>query len=559
MKTLIEGGEVTGSKYPGRGKNQKEHVLRWISILLTFGVLNLTIGCRNYFHVRTTVMPSSEKIANEKNAGKALIVHFNEKKWVLTDIQLKNQIITGKLNEYKMPPTNKPVNPERPNRYIVTPSKDQRYLLNEVHLYVADFKEVVTDQISIPVSSIVKVEVYDRDTGATVGSWVLPIVGIPLLAVIIIILTKQSCPFIYTDDGTNYQFAGEIYSGSIQKPSEREDYLRLPTYPGQNLYTIKLTNEVREIQNTNLFELLVIDHPQNTEVLIDKEGKVTTLRNPLPSLSAKSLSGKDVTELLSSKDNRYYQSSSRDEELPLNDGVIMEFPGQGSSKCAKVVIRAKNSILLDYSLGKFYDMFGSAYHGFMKKQQKLPPSEMLQWRLDQGIPLSLYVERNNKWEFVDYYNIAGPMKFKDDILSVPLNGKESNPLKIKLESGNFFWEIDYAAVDYSVDENVTLKCLQAKSAFTESQKEITKLLTSADRKYYTQPSMTNQAEIKFDLPQSTAQSRTIVLHTKGWYQVIHNPEGKPDIEKLNAFRQPGHFNQFVNEQVKAMEQLVVQP
>lgn len=181
---------------------------------------------------------------------------------------------------------------------------------------------------------------------------------------------------------------------------------------------------------------------------------------------------------------------------------------------------------------------------------------MRKWSLDQGIPLSLYIERDGKWDFVDYYNIAGPMKYKDDVLSVPLKGNETNPLKVKLEFGNFLWEIDYASVDYSTDQKVTFYTIPAKTAISEDQKDVAGLLNNDDGKYYTQPTMESKAVVTFDLPKTTDLSRTVILHSKGWYEILLNPAGIPDIGKLKSFRQPGQFNRFVNERMKLMGQQV---
>ena len=563
MKTLLQKNESIWPMSHYWGKNQKKQTIKWISVVLVFAVLNLTVGCQNYFKVNTAAQPSSETILGLSDIGKTIVVHFNQKKWLLTDIQVKDETVKGMLNGYQMPPTHKPVKPERPNRYLTRASQNQRYLLNEVHLYLDEFAEMGNNKVSIPVSSISKIEIYDKDTATTVGSYVLGSLGIATGAfaviVIIVALTKQSCPFIYTWNGENYAFAGEIYSGSIHKPLERHDYLKLPTYPGQQTYTLKISNEVREIQNTNFLELLVLDHPENTDVLVDKYGKITTLSKVVAPTLATNLEGKNVTALIASKDKQFYQSDSHKNELPLKDGVIMEFPSQGDAKTAHVAIHAKNSIMLDYMMEKFNNLFGSSYHPFMNKQRHSTFAKLNQWPLDQNIPLSLYVERDGKWEYDDYYNIAGPMTFKDDVISIPLNGHETNPLKLKLEFGNFFWEIDYAAVEYSTDMQVTSSTIPVKKAVTGEQKDVVGLLSKDDHKYFTQPTMNDQAVVTFNLPELTNQSRTIILHSKGWYEILMDPKGKPDMEYLKAFRQPGRFNQFTNEHLKKMEQLVSQP
>ena len=562
MKARIRKSISALAIFPVLCRTQKKRSLRLISVILVFAIINLTIGCRNYFKVTTLPSPIPETITGLKSAGKTIIIHFNEKRWVLSDVQIKDNAVTGKLNDYTYPPTLNPVSPKKPNRYLTRASHSQRYLLNEVHLYLDEFADMGNSMVSIPMGSISKVEIYDKDTATTVGSWVLGGLGITagamLVIGVIVALTKESCPFIYTLDGNNYTFAGEIYSGSIHQPLERNDYLKLPTYPGQPSYTLKITNEVKEIQHTNLLELLVIDHPADVNVLVDKYGIVTSLAQSVAPASATNLRGDDVLALVNSKDDLFYQSTSKGPDLPLKDGLILAFPGQGEAKTARIAIHAKNSIVLDYMLGQFHEMFGTAYKGYVKKQEKSSAARMRQWSLDQGIPLSLYVERDGKWDFVDYYNIAGPMKFKDDVLSVPLNGHETNPLKVKLEFGNFLWEIDYAAVDYSAERQFTVSVIPAKTAVNEEQKDVAGLLSKDDGNYYTQPAMDNNAVVTFGLPAMTDKSRTVILHSKGWYELMLNPDGTPDIDKLKTFRQPGNFNRFVNERLTKMGQQLSQ-
>lgn len=543
--------------------NISTKVRKWTAIILACALLNLTEGCYNYFRIRSSEKPSSEAITPLVDAGKTIVIHFNEKKWLLNDIQINNNIISGSIEEYQKTPTIRPLKPNGPNRYLTRASENQRYLLNEVHLYLDEFAKTENNQVSIPVSSITKIDIYDKDTASTVGSYFLGGVGITASAIlvlaVIVALTKQSCPFIYTSDGNNYQFAGEIYSGSIHKPLERNDYLKLPTYPDQSVYTLKITNEVREIQHTNLLELLVVDHPDNTSVLADKYGNLHSISQAIPPKSAISFDGKNVTDQLTAKDDQFYQSGTTETNLPQKDGVILEFPNPEKAQTAKLAIYAKNSIILDYMIGQFHESFGNVYDTYMKKQQNAPEAKMRQWALDQGIPLSLYIERNGQWEFVDYFHIAGPMKFKDDILQFPLKGNESDPLKLKLEFGNFLWEIDYAALDYSPDQLYKTYTIPALTAINEKQGNIVKQLSIDDQDYYTQPETDNQAVITFNLPKNTDQYRTIFLHSKGWYQILHNLKGKPDIAYLKSFQTPGQFNNFVNAELKEMGQRLSQP
>lgn len=541
----------------------RTNTLRVVSILLIVTLINLTIGCRNYFLVNTVKEPTVEKLASLYEAYKTIIVHFNDKKWVLTDIMIKNNTVTGKWEPYRMPPTLYKVKPDRPNRYLIREPKNQRYLLNEVHLYISEYTDLGNNLIAIPASSILKLEIYDPDTASTVGSWILgtgiTTAAASYLAFLVIILTKESCPFIYVWNGNTYDFQGEIYSGSIHKQLERNDYLKLPPPTETNSYTLKITNEIKEIQHTNLMELMVIDHPQNTQVLADKYGVISSIEKPLEPLMATSETGANVTNLLLAEDSLFYQSNPPKDKKPLKDFLILDFPTSKNTKEAKLVIHAKTSVFLDYMISKHIESFGSGYEAYLKDQEKKDAADMKQWSKDQGLPLSVYVQRTGNWEFVDFYNIVGPMAFKWDVLKIPLQGNESNPLKLKLEFGAFFWEIDYAAVDYSTDQKLAKTNVPIKKAVTEDMINVTKLLKMDDAEYYTQPAMTNQAVVTFDLPKQTNQRRTVILHSKGWYEYLQNPEGKMDVARLTKNRVPGGFNQFVNETIESMERRVAMP
>ena len=139
-------------------------------------------------------MPSSASIEGVKDAGKTIIIHFGNKKYALKDVQLTNNCLTGMLSDYKMPPTKHPVNPERGNRYRVMGSKNQRFLTKEVHLFVVNFADPGIMQVTIPMVSIVKMEIYDKDTDMTVASWIVgsigALIGLFFLAALVLYFTS---------------------------------------------------------------------------------------------------------------------------------------------------------------------------------------------------------------------------------------------------------------------------------------------------------------------------------------------------------------------------------
>ncbi len=532
---------------------------RIISWILIVASLNLFSGCMNYFKVRKATGPVAENINTLNDQDKEIILHLDDKAWHIGAITLKEQSLNATIEKEYESVLSKPVKEKGANRYKTRKSDNQSQVLNEVHIFITEMsRNPDSSEISVPLSSIQKIEVYEKDKAATAGSWMLGVLGVAAGAVALtsFIFILTSCPFIYTNDGAQYQLAGEIYSGSIRPQLERNDFMKLPVYNKQKTnYQIKIANELREVQHTNLLEMWVFDHSSDLKIWIDKYGNYHTVSDLLSPLSASDFQGTDISGLVGHKDSLFYSSTMSDRELPLTDGMILEFPLPEHADHAKLMIRAKNSFVLDYMFGQFQDQFGNLYKRWNRKQQKASGDQLMQWKIDQNIPLTLSVERNGQWEAIDYFHVAGPVAFKEDILSFPLTGEESSPLKIKLEAGNFFWDIDYVGVDYSADQELNYTVVSATSAIDQSGKDIKTKIQADDRKYYDQPEVGDNAVLSFDFPENTNEARSVFLHSKGWYQILRDPSGTPDREYLETFRQPGRFNRFVNEY---MQQLVLE-
>jgi hypothetical protein len=122
--------------------------------------------------------------------NKYLIVHFGDSAWHLSRIDMVESSLSGKISTL---PDNhlkyKTTQADSSNRYIK--KLNESCVLEEVHLYVKDslFSDLNSnDSIKISISAIIKAEVYKKAKGRTIVSWLVPGLGIPILAVGIIAL-----------------------------------------------------------------------------------------------------------------------------------------------------------------------------------------------------------------------------------------------------------------------------------------------------------------------------------------------------------------------------------
>jgi hypothetical protein len=529
----------------------KKKYFKPVAIFLLAAFLNMIAGCY-YYKLQKYDAPSVNKLDLLNDQQRIFIIDIGDKVFWLRGLTINQEKseLTGTLAPM----------PDRIMKYYPSASSgvtrykiEDKIILQVVHIHALEYAELDSSQILIPLKSINKIEVYDPAHDATTASFVFSTIGIIAVGIILIALisfiTKGiSCPFIYTFDGHDYTFSGEIFSGATQPGLERHDYLMLKNIkPFEEKYLLKVTNEIREIQHINLLELMVIDHPENIQVLMDKYGQPQTFTNPAPPIIAKNSDGTDILHIISKKDSLVYHGDEEAyENIPLSIAdLTFEKPTEASK--AKLIIRAKNSFWLENVFKGFHDMFGRKYESFSNSQEKVSGKELKDWTLKQNLPLSVYLSKDGTWIKQDYFEIAGPMALKDDILPINLEGVEGNTVNVRLETGFLFWEIDYVAMDFSEDVPVKITPVTVETAIDEKGKDVSREISANDKLYYMQPEVGNEATLTFPVPEFRDESRTLILHSKGFYKIIRESKGKPDRATLKTFRQPGRLPQYSKE------------
>ena len=422
---------------------------------------------------------------------------------------------------------------------------------NIIHIYAAPDSAIRFEgnTVRIPFENIAKIETNKVDGVRTlILAGGVAYISLTIVALILILTKNYSCPFVYSENGTEINLEGEIYSGASATPIERDDYLWLKTImPVDDHYRIRITNEVKEIQNTNLAELMVIDHPAKTGVIVDKYGVPHSVEDIRKPLAATNTYGTSILGELSALDTSRYISDIRNDDI-LMDTVALSFDRPLGSTRAKLVISGKNTMWLDYTFARFSDMFGNKYEKWKESRNKKPREETRKWMLDQGIPLSVYLETDAGYKFVDYYNVAGPAADRKDVLDIDLSGISGDRVNVKLVSGMLFWEIDFAGMDFSADREVTSTILTADYAFDENGKDVSSLLKYDDEMYLVQPLVNNEACLRFRVPPvTTGTERSVFLHSKGNYEPLRETKGKPDIKYLKTMLDPGMYTKFTKD------------
>jgi hypothetical protein len=516
-------------------------VLAWF-LLLSF--LPLASGC-NYYRVRKEEPVTDAKLSAIPNY-KRFLVHQGNNSWELRDMAVKEQALEGTLHPVPAELTNY-INPKpgSPNRYK---REDRGTALNLVHLHLFEFAQGAGNTVTIPMGAIKRIDITDKDTGATVASHVLSTVGILaaawVLVGIIVLLTKSSCPYVYAYNGETMEFVGESYGGAIFSPLERHDYMPLPRLRArQEGYQLKIANELKERQYTNLAELLVVQHPKEVRVLLDQEGNPHTIAQQLqPPVAALASDGLDYAAQLGTTDSSAYLFN--DEAGTLNQ-LNLQFKKPADARQAKLVLHARNSLWLDYIYGEFIELFGSAYTTWAKQQKDVPAQEHVQWQQEQGIPLVVEVKTAKGWKAVGQVPTVGPLAGRDMVIPFGLADVKGDMVNVRLSAGFMFWEIDQAGLDFSDNLPVEVQSVKATSAINQQGWDMRHLLANDDEQYLKQLTVGEEVLLTYPVPDSKAgNTQSSFLHTKGYYEHIRDFEGTPDILNLMTFKRAGRFTEF---------------
>ncbi len=535
---------------------------RVISVVLSLLLVNFLTGC-SYFNVKGVGQDDQKSqltwLQEFNQAEKYIVLHQSG-----ASLHLQNAEIDEANYELKGIPVALPA--EHTYKRPVEVGKGYRYKkqrqspLNEVHLYL-DNQITLTagTPVSIPIASVEKMGYSEKDVVRGVFSGLGIVVGTLALISIIVALTKSSCPFIYADDGEGWAFQGEIYPGNTIENAQVPNYLKLPAIVEKDgFYAIQITNELLEVQHTDEAVLEVVDHPNSVTVAMDPKGTLHTIRDPRAPFRALADGRHDMTREVQAADEFLVAFNTPLQQSNNTRKVDLWFEHNAQQTSGKLVLSLKNSLWLDYVMGKFYEQFGDFFPQFQENQQNNPPEKSYKWRQDQSLPLSVYVDTGSGWELQHKVYAVGPLKFQEIALPVDLEGVGDAPLKVRLETGFMFWELDQVAIDYSEDVPLQKTRVLPYSATDNYQRDVGALLEKPDQKYLTQSEVGDWVEIRYQSPPRQAEARTVFLRNKGFYTYKRDFEGSPDFAELKKFRNPGHFTSFSEAQFNALVRSILE-
>jgi len=159
-------------------------------LLLPFALLCFFTGCMSYYKVQTEKPVSENSLQQYAVQNKYLILHCGDSAWHVSVQNITKNELSGNLTVL---PTNrckfKTTKINSGSRYKNSPQTDESYVIEEVHLYLSDsqYSGLKSESsINIPLSAFTKADVYIKDKGKTIRSWLIPVLSFPAAIIVLV-------------------------------------------------------------------------------------------------------------------------------------------------------------------------------------------------------------------------------------------------------------------------------------------------------------------------------------------------------------------------------------
>lgn len=547
-------------------------LFRWEKKGIVFGLFSalLLVGCfQKFYQTGTLKEVNAETIEKLKKADKYFILHYTDSVYEMRNLAVTGNQLVGRRSVLPKAHSGQLAPAEGGGHNVKARNMDA--VLSEVHLYVNKAAAGTTgNEVMVDLPDIYRLDAYEFDEKSTKSSTVMSIIGLTvagLLAVGIIVASNSygsdtgsnsqdsvncGCPQVYVERMGNFDFQNGIFSGSVYANLERLDYLPLQgVQPIGQEVRLKLAGHEHEQQYINSAKLMGVVHKGSERVLADRNGQHYAINDTEPPATARSGSQQDLRSQLAEADGQAYTFNSYSVQEDFSK-VYLTFDNKDHRTTAKLMVRARNTGWAALLNKEYALLFGEEYARYREYVEK-KKSDLTSYLVNQGLPLKVYVERNGKWEFADYFALNGTENYREMVMQIRV--PEEATIHLKLESVFRFWELDQAVLDFSNSPELhtfTVDPVQAHHSALGDQ--LGKLYS--DDTQYSLLSQDESIDLVFRVPEPYAGARvSYFLKAGGYYHDQNSYPVKANMAKLKEFEKPGAFDHFSREKYSELVQM----
>ncbi|MCK4824569.1 hypothetical protein KA005_52945 [bacterium] len=404
----------------------------------------------------------------------------------------------------------------------------------------------ITDDefVKIPIEQVRTIYIRNRQGGIgcfAVAALVGVIVGMIALNRSLESALSSSCPFIYSFDGTQYVLDGEPYGGAVCQGLQRTDFCRLDNLqPVDGEYRVLLANELNEIQYTDEFRLLIVDHSKDVVVYQDANGLFYTIGDIQKPLHIIDADGNDQYQLLSAEDYLLWDAGINNTELKtsssLRDTLFITFPRPHHETKAKLIVNGCNTIWGSYMLKQMVSLYGNQVKTWYEEMLTPTWQQFIEEWNDQVelYQLQVYVQEDSGWMHRGEIMGGGPIVSETRVVPIDLTNVQGDTVIIRVTPPLGFWQFNMFAIDYSEDAPIEIQEVSPKAMTAHDGTDICDILESSDSDYYIMPETGQQALLVFSAPELQPDvERTIFAKVSGYYDLKIDTDEPPQYEKIS--------------------------
>jgi hypothetical protein len=356
---------------------------------------------------------------------------------------------------------------------------------------------------------------------------------------LIILATKESCPFIYSFDGEKFVFDAEPLGGATSRGLAREEYSRLENIKEvDGKYKLRIVNEVDETQYIDALSLFIVDHPLNTEAVVNNNGQIyltKNARNPLYSIDEK---GNKLDKFLIAEDNICWQTKvpsyfSNSENI--RHKLTFAFKKTPGKDSMNLILNAGTTLWGSNMIKEMLLLYGDEVDDWYDKinNKGLEYTQMMNFlQREELFELKLYLKEKDGWNQKAVIQGGGPFITEKRIIPLDVSRTEGDTLFIQVNPPIGFWSFDYIAMDDIDCGPVVASEYNLSLSVDYRGDNIKEIICSKDERYYVMPQTGDYFDVEFEAPElKTETKRTIFVKTSGYYE-IHLPKTDPPNSKL---------------------------
>lgn len=401
--------------------------------------------------------------------------------------------------------------------------------------------QVNATTIGFPADSIQRVWFKTLDPVRTTLAVLGTVIGIAGVVSAIALASKQSCPFIYSWDGTQYVFDAEPYGGAITRGLERDDYGELPSLANDHgVYRLLVTNEVNETQYTNRLRLIVIDHAPGAVIKTDEFGHFYAFDSLMAPSAAHDADGRDLRPWLVATDRLVWEPvTPPDKQHGARQEITLAFAKPPAARHAYLVARVSTGLWGSQMIREFSQLRGTALSNWYAAMDTSPTqaAALRQWNLREELyALKIAVDEPRGWVVRGILPGGGPFLATDRVVLLDLAQVHGDSLRIHIRPPYGFWALNSFAIAYDTAATVHVRQVEASTARTHDGRDILRELAATDDRYYAMPTKRDYAYVTFVTPPPVpGMTRSVFVHARGYYRLHMDPVNAPDTTTLARF------------------------